>query len=106
MQKCGYAILLLSVLLLVTYNTTLFVRLTKQKLQHKHPALIVLSCNMGSLVFVMVRVAHGLAAAVTESHKLSPVTGTFAAKFLLIFFMQLVATLLLIIGGIHSRNLR
>lgn len=106
LQKGGYVILLLAIILLAVYSLVLFVRLTKQRLQRTHPAMKLLLCTIAAIVFAVVRVAYGLAAAVTESPSLSSITGTFAVKFILIFLVQLVAALFLIVGGFLSRNLR
>jgi hypothetical protein len=55
-----------------------------------------------STAFVAVRVIYGVVFAFDRSEKLSPYTGVFAVKFVLIFLVQLVATLLLLVGGLST----
>jgi membrane-associated HD superfamily phosphohydrolase len=106
LQKCGYVVLLLAVLLLVAYSTMLLVRLRSQRTQRKSSGTMLLYFTLAALVFGVIRVAYGLASAVSGSPELSPVTGTFAVKFVLIFLVQLIATVLLVIGGLKSTDLR
>jgi uncharacterized protein YacL len=103
MQKGGYVILLLAVILLAVYGLVLFIRLTKQR---THPAMKLLLCTIAAIVFTVVGVVYGLAAAVTGSPSLSPLTRTFAVKLVLIFIVQPLAALLFIVGGFLSRTLR
>jgi uncharacterized membrane protein len=106
LQKGGYVVLLLAVLFLVGYSVQLLVRLRGQRKQHKSSATRLLHFTIAALIFGIVRVAYGLASAVSASPELSPVTGTFAVKFVLIFLVQLIATTLLIIGGLKSTDMR
>ena len=59
-----------------------------------------------AIVFVAVRVIYGLVFAFDRSPKLSPYSGSFAVKFVLIFLVQLIAALCLVVGGLVTKNIK
>lgn len=107
LQKAGYMVLLLTVLLLAIYSCFVFVRLHASRSRgNTAVALSLLKCTMAALPFAATRVLYGVVYTFSGSRDLSPVTGTFVVKLVLIFLVQLLATLLLVVGGVMSRNIK
>jgi hypothetical protein len=71
-----------------------------------HNAIHLLYFAMLALPFTAIRVTYGVVYSFDHSSTVSPVTGVFAVKLVLIFLVQLLAVLALAIGGIMTRNIR
>jgi hypothetical protein len=114
--KAGYLILLLFVIILAVYAAYIRVRISRgfgvaHDSEHQrivenplmiHPSPLV-TWAAAALVLTAARVIYGVVYAFSnDKAKLSPVTGGFAIKFILVFGVQLLAALCLITGGFRS----
>ncbi len=54
-------------------------------------------------LFAIVRAVYTVVYSFDRSPRVSPWTGTFAVKFVLIFLVQLIAALCLVVGGVVTR---
>lgn len=72
---------------------------------HIRDALYLTYFALIAIVFALVRVIYSVVYAFNRSPSLSPLTATFAVRFLLIFLVQLLAALCLVVGGVISRNI-
>ena len=71
---------------------------------HSHTkATLLLYFTTPAALFTLVRAAYTVVYAFDRSPKVSPTTGTFSVKFVLIFLVQLIAALCLVMGGIMTR---
>lgn len=61
---------------------------------------------MLALPFIVIRATYGIVYSFNHSSTVSPITGVFAVKLVLIFLVQLLAVIALVIGGIMTRNIR
>lgn len=66
---------------------------------------LLLSCTV-ALVFTGIRVIYSLVALVTQNPTLSPATGSLAVRVVLSFLPELISTLILLVGGILTRDIR
>lgn len=81
-------------------------RLRSARSQVHANALNLLYFTVPALLFTLIRAAYTLVYSFDHSPSVSPVTGTFAVKFVLIFLVQLLAVLCLIAGGLVTRFIR
>ena len=68
--------------------------------------MLLLYFGMPAALFTLVRAVYTVLYSFDRSPKVSPVTGTFAVKVVLIFLVQLIATLCLTVGGVVTRFIR
>lgn len=116
--EIGYILLLIAVILLSVYALYIYYHLrrsgsgfdrsddTRQDAGIKPKNVMPLVYwTMIAIAFAAVRVLYGVVYAFSsDKEKLSPVTGSFAIKFLLIFGVQFVAASCLLVGGVMSRK--
>ena len=107
LQRAGYIILLLVVLVLAAYAIFALLRLRSSSDAQgaTRDAQRLTYFASVAIVFAAVRVLYSIVYAFNRSPKLSPVTATFAVRFVLIFLVQLLAALSLIVGGVVTRNI-
>jgi hypothetical protein len=103
LMKAGYLILLVAVILLTTHAVFTLHRL--RSVLFKGSATTLLYWVLAAMPFIAVRVIYSVVYAFTLSASLSPLTGTFAVKFILIFLVQFIAACCLIIGGFKTRHI-
>jgi hypothetical protein len=97
--KAGYLILLLVIILLIAHAIVL-VRSVRNT-----SAITLLHWVLVAILFLAIRVIYSVVYAFTGKPSLSPLTGTFAIKFVLIFLVQLIAACCLVVGGFVTRNM-
>jgi hypothetical protein len=107
LQRAGYILLLVVVILLTVYAMFTIMRLRRQSYTQGavRDALILTYCALAAIIFVYVRLIYSIIYAFDRSPRLSPLTATFAVRFVLIFLTQLLAALCLVTGGIITRNI-
>jgi hypothetical protein len=103
LMKAGYLILLVAVILLAVLATYTILRL--RRIKRSGSAVTLLYSVLAAVPFVAVRVIYSVVYAFTLEASLSPLMGTFAVKFVLIFLVQLLAACCLIVGGLITRNI-
>jgi heme/copper-type cytochrome/quinol oxidase subunit 2 len=105
--KVGYIVLLLVLVKLAIYAIFVRQRLSRptEAQNNKTSVLPLVYWTLLAMVFVAVRVIYGLVFAFDRSPKLSPYSGGFAIKFILIFLVQLLAALCLVVGGLVTKNI-
>jgi len=104
--KVGVSILTVSWLVLVAWSSATLVsnRHIKTAVAHREGTVLFNSVCF-ALGFVGVRVVYSLVAFITGAAYLNPVTGSIAARVLLGFLPELIATLAFIAAGIKTRNI-
>jgi hypothetical protein len=101
LQKAGYLILLLAVVLLAMRAAQTLTGLRRSS--RRCAALTMTHWVLAAIPFVFVRVIYSVVYAFDNKPSLSPVTGSFAVKFVLIFLVQVVAACCLVVGGFQTR---
>lgn len=98
--EAGGMLLLLALILLVYVTVRLFgrTRSVGGSIFQLYMSVVV------ALIPIAVRVFYGVVYAFDRSPSLSPYSGTFAIKLVLVFLMLLLAGLALMAGGLASRN--
>jgi hypothetical protein len=107
--EAGYVLLLFALVALFVFGLATVVRLARSrggagagKRDGKGPLLLV-RLTLLALCFVAARVIYGFVYAFGHDPKLSPISGVFVVKFVLIFLVQLLAVICLITGGLMFR---
>ncbi|OQV04422.1 hypothetical protein CLAIMM_09308 [Cladophialophora immunda] len=95
--EAGAVILLITWIAVSFLSGQLFLKLHNQRAAG---FLMVLAC-----VFIGVRAIYSVVYAFDHAKSLSPFTGTFAVKFVLIFLVQLIAVLFLLAVAFVTRNI-
>lgn len=118
--ETGYMILLLTIIILGIYVLYICHQLRRNSPVAGRPdeerlvsgtkltnATLLVYLTLVAIVFAAVRVLYGVVYAFSSNkEELSPVTGSFAIKFLLIFGVQAVAASCLLVGGMISKKER
>jgi magnesium-transporting ATPase (P-type) len=104
LQRAGYLILLFGVNALTVYALMSIIRLRRSRIV-KNDALILAYAAVVAIVFAFARIIYGVAFSWDSSPALSPFSGTFAVKFVLIFLVLLCGALTLVVGGFITRNI-
>jgi len=108
MQEGGSLMLLLAVILLAVLAVTTLQSLQKTSLNSRRSSTNAAgTLTIGIIIalpFAAVRVIYSVVYAFSDSKTLSPITGSFAVKLILISLVQIFASLLLVIAGLSSRN--
>lgn len=99
--------LLLSALLLIAHAYDVFRRLkaVSSECLSRNAMRLVYTAVL-SLPFTTIRAIYSVVYSFDTSPSVNPITGVFAVKFILIFLVQLLATLCLVVGGVMTRNIR
>jgi len=66
----------------------------------------LLNAAMTTLAFIGIRVVYSLATICTQNPALNPISGSLAARVVLSFLPEIISTLLLVVAGILTRNVR
>jgi hypothetical protein len=99
--------LLLSALLLIAYAYDTFRRLRAvPSVRLSRNAMRLLYSAVFSLPFITIRAIYSVVYSFDTSPSVNPITGVFAVKLVLIFLVQLLATLCIVVGGVMTRNIR
>lgn len=104
LRKIGSLIIFLTTVLLIIYALYTYRRL--KSLPGARSVIRLLHFAMLALPFTYIRAIYSIVYSFDTSPSVNPVTGVFAVKFILIFLVQLLATLFLVVGGIMTRNIR
>jgi hypothetical protein len=108
--EAGYVLLLLALVALFLFALGTLVRLVRsprgaaaeEKRRGRGPVVLALA-TLVALCFVAARVIYGFVYAFGHDPKLSPISGVFVVKLVLIFLVQLLAVICLITGGLLFR---
>jgi hypothetical protein len=109
--EAGYVLLLLVLVALFVFGLVTMVRLVRSRggggvgKPGRGPLLLV-QLTLLALCFVAARVIYGFVYAFGHDPKLSPISGVFVVKFVLIFLVQLLAVICLITGGLIFRPVK
>lgn len=99
--------LLLSALLLILYAYNTYYRLRDISSRRLNRLVMrLLAWVVLALPFTATRAVYSVVYSFGASPSVNPITGFFAAKLVLIFLVQLLATLCLVVGGAMTRNIR
>lgn len=106
LRKVGSLMLLLSAILLVVYAYSTYCRLSSvpSASQSRNGVRLLYSAVL-ALAFTAIRAIYSVVYTFESSPAGNPITGVFAVRFVLIFLVQLLATLFLVLGGIFTRNI-
>jgi len=66
----------------------------------------LLNAAMTTLAFIGIRVVYSLVTICTQNPVLNPISGSLAARVVLSFLPEIISTLLLVVAGILTRNVR
>jgi len=109
-QEAGSVILFAVWILMCLYAFSIH-RMTRQSapagasVKARASASRMLTLTVASAPFIGVRALYGIIYSFDHSPSVSPVKGTFAVRFVLIFLVQLLAVAGLIVGGVLSRHI-
>lgn len=107
LRKIGPLIIFLTTVLLISYALYTYRRLKSLPSARLNRSVIrLLHFAMLALPFTYIRAIYSIVYSFDTSPSVNPITGVFAVKFILIFLVQLLATLSLVVGGIMTRNIR
>lgn len=99
--------LLLSALLLILYAYSTYRRLRDISSRRLNRLVMrLLAWAVLALPFTATRAVCSVVYSFDASPFVNPITGVFAVKLVLIFLVQLLATLCLVAGGVMTRNIR
>ncbi|KAF2095915.1 hypothetical protein NA57DRAFT_78689 [Rhizodiscina lignyota] len=98
--KAGYLVLLGVLALITAYGNVTFFRLRRTN-SARLPSRLMYGAG-AALPFIAARLIYSTVYAFTLDASLSPISGTFAVKFALIFLVQFLAACCLAAGGIMS----
>jgi hypothetical protein len=99
--------LLLSALLLILYACNTYRRLRDISSRRLNRLVMrLLAGAVLALPFTATRAVYSVVYSFDPSPSVNPITGVFAVKLVLIFLVQLLATLCLVVGGAMTRNIR
>lgn len=106
--KVGAAVLLLACLAMIVVAVQCSLKgylRFKRQTSPSHSSWLLLAVLM-ALPFVSIRVLATFIYLVTENQSLSPMTGSLGARVALYFFPEMVATLIMVVVGVKTRNIR